>query len=170
MSTKYDPEYEDELIRAQDVFVWEAPEYERPDRGPKWYLLMTIVALAFVAYAVWTENYLFAFIVLIIAIILVIAGNEKPEKVLVQIGDNGIVLDGNFLPFEDIRDFAIVFQPPRVKVLYISPRPMSIPRKRIYLGEQDPIEIREHLRQFVKEDLNLRDEHLSDLFGKILKL
>lgn len=167
---KYDPEFEERLIEAQNLFVWEMPAYERHDRGSKWYIIMAIVVAAFSVYALWTTNYLFAFIVLISAIILVLAGNEKPEKVLVQIGENGIVLEGNFLPFEDINQFAIVYQPPNIKVLYLYPRSLVLYRKRVYLGDQDPVEIRNHLRRYVKEDLNLRDEHLSDLLAKIFKL
>ena len=165
-----EPDYEERLRDAQDLFVWEAPAYERYERGPRWYLVMIIIALLFVGYAVWTANYLFAFIVLISAILLVLVGNEKPKRILVQIGQNGIVVNGEFMSFDDIRHFAIVYQPPRVKVLYVYPRGTAFRRHRIYLGEQNPIEIRQFLRQYLEEDLDLRDEHFSDILGKLLKL
>jgi hypothetical protein len=166
----FSPEFEEQLIDAQDAFVWEAPEYDRYDRGRWWYIVMCVVAVALVGYAAWTGNFLFAFIVLLAAIILVVTGNEKPKRVLAQIGHNGIVWRGEFLPFDDIHEFAVLYEPPHVRILYIEPKSVLTPRMRIYLGDQDPVAIRNHLRQYIKEDLELRDEHLSDLVSKILKI
>ena len=65
----YSPEVLDGLMKAQDTFVWEAPDREARVRGPRWYLIMSAVALVFVIYAVATGNFLFAFLILLIAII-----------------------------------------------------------------------------------------------------
>lgn len=166
----YDSDYLDRLIEAQDLFVWESPEYERHDRGPRWYIAMVVISLLFIGYAVWTANYLFAFIMVILATVLVLVGNEKPRRILVQIGRNGIVLNGEFFSFDEIRHFAIVYQPPMAKVLYLYPNGSLFRRVRIQLGDQNPVEIRKFLRQFLEEDLDLRDEHFSDILGKLLKL
>ena len=165
----YSPEFTDQLIDAQDAFVWEAPEFERHDRGKWWYIGLGAVATILVGYAVWSANFLFAFIILLMAIILVIAGNEKPKRVLAQIGHNGVVWRGDFIPFDDIHEFAIVYEPPHIRILYLEPKGVFTPRIRIYLGEQDPVAIRDHLRRYLREDLALKDEHLSDLVSKILK-
>jgi len=164
-----DPVYEEHIIELQDRFVWEIPEYDRHERGPKWYMASTVVALVLVGYSIWTANYLFAFIVLISAIILILAGNEHPEAVLVQIGDNGIVFHGDFISFDKIHNFAIVYQPPDIRVLYIEPKTLR-PRLRIPLGDQDPVAIRNHLRQYISEDLEQKDEHASDILAKVFKL
>jgi len=167
---RYEPEFEEQLIDAQDAFVWESPAYDRHERGKRWYIIMSVVAILLVAYAIWNANFLFAFIILIAAIILVLAGNEKPQKILVQIGHNGIVRNGDFLSFDEIENFAIIYQPPHIRVLYIEPKSFFKPRMRVYLGEQDPVTIREHLRDYVQEDLDLRDEHASDILAKLFKL
>lgn len=164
------PELQRRLAEQQDSFVWEAPAYDRYERGPRWYALMGIVALLLVGYAVWTTNYLFAFLILLAAIILVLAGNEHPPKVLVQVGHNGLVWDGDYLSFDDIRHFALVYQPPEVKVLYVQPNSALRPRMRIHLGEQDPVALREHLKQYASEDLSLKDEHASDMLARLFRL
>lgn len=158
------------LAESQSAFVWETPAYERHERGPRWYVVMSLVALLFTAYAVWTANFLFAFLILLAAIILVLAGNEHPPSVLVQVGHNGVVWDGEYIPFENLRDFAIVYQPPEIKVLYLQPKNFVVPRMRIPLGEQSPIELREHLQQYLFEDLALRDEHASDMLARLFRL
>jgi len=163
-------EFLDKMVEAQDIFVWEAPSAEYRKRGPQWYLWMGFVAFVFAAYAVYTANYLFAFIILLIVIVIVLSGNEPPHPILIQIGQNGLVFDGRLYPFADMSDFAIIYQPPETRVLYIQPKSVFKPRLRIDLVEQDPIEIRNHLRRYVDEDLDLRDEHISDIIGRLLKM
>jgi len=166
----YPSEVEDALILHQDRFVWETPEYVRYERGPMWYLIMSLAAVFLIAYAIWAANFLFAFIVLLAAIIIILAGNQSPQHVLVQIGDNGIVWNGKMHLFRDLDTFAIVYDPPFSKVLYLEGKNAVSPRMRIWLDDQDPVQIREHLCKYVQEDLDLQSEHLSDIVARLLKL
>lgn len=164
------PEFNERLAEAQDTFVWETPAHDHHERGARWYWGLGLITLVLVLYAVWTANFLFAFLILLGAIILVLAGNHEPKSVLVQIGHNGVVWDGWFLPFDRVRHFAIVYQPPEVKLLYIQPKNYAQPRLRIELDTQDPLELRDHLKQYTHEDIDLQDEHASDMIARLLKL
>ena len=166
----YSEEMQEQLIHAQDIFVWEAPSFEAVERGPKWH--WWVLGLSFVAtiYGILTTNYLFAFIVLMIGIILILNERQGPKKILIQIGNHGLVYDGNYYAFDSIADFAIIYQPPTKKILYIQPSNVLYPRLRIDLGDEDPVNVRNHLRRFVDEDLDLREEHISDIFGRLLKI
>jgi hypothetical protein len=164
------PELEATLAQAQDVFVWETRAHDHHERGPRWYVALTVVTMLFVVYAIWTANFLFAFLILLAAIILVLAGNEAPRTVLMQVGNNGIVWDGEYISFEQIRHFAIIYQPPEIKVLYIQPKNYFHPRLRVHLEDQDPIALRNHFKRFVTEDLGLRDEHTSDMLARLFRL
>jgi len=166
----YSKELLDEIIKAQDDFVWETPEWERRDRGPRWYLYMSIVAIAFVIYAVLTSNFLFAFIILLIAIILVLAGNEQPDRILIQLGKNGIVVDGKLYEFKNLSDFSIIYHPPETKLLYLETKNLIRPRLRVPLDDQNPVEIRNHLKHYLEEDLLLQEEHFSDILARLLKI
>lgn len=166
----YTQEFLDHLTQNQDVFIWEAPAHEAVERGKRWYLYMALIALLFTGYAIYTANYLFAFIVLLTAMILTFAGSQKPEKILIQIGNNGVVYDGKLYMYDDLYDFAIIYNPPETKVLYIEPKGWAKPRLRISLEDEDPVAIRGHLKKYLEEDLDLRDEHVSDIFGRLLKL
>ena len=166
----YSPELLDQIIKAQDMFVWETPSWEKRERGPRWYLVMSLVAVAFVIYAVVTGNFLFAFLILLGAIILILAGNKEPQPILVQIGRNGVVVDGRLYEFKDIDNFTVIYQPPETKLLYLELKSMLRPRLRIEMDEQNPLEIRNHLKQFVDEDLALQGEHISDTIARLLKI
>jgi len=164
------PEVEDAIVQNQQTFVWETLPYERQERGKRWYLFMTLVAVLFVAFAVWTANFLFAFIILLSGIILILAGNESPAPILVQVGDTGIVINGKLRLFRDIEEFAIVYNPPISKVLYLEPKGIALSRTRLALEDQDPVELRDHLKKYLKENLDLQSEHFSDILGRLLKI
>lgn len=165
----YSKEFRQEIATTQDLFVWEAPSWETYARGPKWYLWLGLVAFALVAYSIFTANYLFAFIILLMTIILVLAGNEAPHPVLIQIGHHGVVYDGQLYLFQELSDFAIVYQPPDIKLLYLQPKNFIKARMRIPLEAEDPVPIRAHLKRYVDEDLELRDEHLSDIIARLFR-
>ncbi len=166
----YSQEFIQSMREAQDAFVWETVLWERRTRGRRWYLWMALVALVGTLYALLTANYLFAFIILLMAIILVLAGNEQPRAMLIQIGNNGVVYDGRLYQFLELHHFAIVYHPPETKVLYLQPKNILRPRLMIFLENEDPVAIRKHLKQYLDEDLELREEHLSDIVGRLLKL
>ena len=166
----YSPELLEEIIKGQDSFVWEAPSRERRNRGPRWYIITSIIAVVLVIYAVVTSNFLFALLILLGAILLVATGNQEPERILIQVGKNGVVVDGRLYEYPAIQQFAIVYQPPYTKILYIEPKSVFQPRVRIYLEEENPVEIRNHLKQYVQENLALQDEYISDILARLLKI
>lgn len=131
---------------------------------------MSLIALVLAGYAIYAANYLFAFIILLTAIILVFAGNEKPRKVLIQIGNNGVVVDGRLYRFDELDNFAIIYYPPQTKVLYLEPSGILQARLRVELEDEDPVAVRNHLKKYLEEDLDLQEEHFSDIVGRLLKL
>ena len=166
----YTPETLRDLANAQNKFVWEIHEFEQHDRSPKWYLIVSILALISVIYGIFSNNYLLALLILIAATILILGGNQSPRKILIQIGNNGIVIDGKLMEYDKFFDFAIIYHPPFSKVLYLERKMAIQPRIRLLLEDQDPLAIRQHLLQYVPENLALRDEHLSDILGRLLKI
>ena len=166
----YSPELEQSLIEAQDVVVWEMPSFQQYERGTAWYVTLGVVSLFLLAYAVWTTNFLFAFLILLADIMMMLTAHQTPEPILVQIGENGIVLGGKLILFQNIQRFAIVYQPPEAKVLYLEQKSVIQPHLRIELADQDPLALRAHLRQYVRENLDLQNEYPSDTIARLLKI
>ncbi len=164
------PQAMEALVLAQDLFVWEVPSFEKRVRGKTWYILMLVVATFFVAYAIYVANFLFAFLILLMSILLLLTGRQEPTATLVQIGSNGLVVNGKLYLYQDLETFSIVYQPPVIKTLYFETRNVLTPRLRIHLDDQDPVAIREHLKRYLKEDLDLRGEYVSDIVGRLLRI
>lgn len=166
----YAPEVESSLIALQDAFVWETPSHVQYQRSPTWYLSMGVLSLFLLAYAIWQENFLFAFFILLADIVLIVGNQREARPVLVQIGDNGVAWDGALHLFQDLEHFAIIYDPPYAKTLYIQKRSGINPTIHIDLGDQDPVAIREHLRQYLRENLDLSTEYSSDILGRLLRI
>ncbi len=166
----YDPSVQELLVRGQDRFVWETRLFPTYARGPRWYFVITIITILLVSYAVLTSNLLFAFLILLCAIIIVLAGNEEAPVVLAQIGDVGVVWDGKLYLYRDIENFTIVYDPPFTNVVYFETKSLTQPRLRISLEDQDPVEIRNHLQAYLTENTDLQTEAGSDILGRLLRI
>ncbi len=150
--------------------VWDVAEYSKFPHSRRWYIGAGIFLVACLAYALWDENYLFAFILLLITVIF--AFHEMREPAVTQFGitDRGVVWRGFLYPYKEIQNFSILFDPPELKHLYITFKKMTSPRLTIALGDQNPSEIRETLLRYCDEDLTQDEEPLMDVIGKVLKL
>lgn len=166
----YDPSVQEQLIQSQDRFVWETGLYPSYARGPRWYFAITAATILLVSYAVITSNFLFAFLILLCAIILILSGNEPAPVVLAQVGDLGVVWDGTLYLYRDLGSFSLVYQPPYISTLYIETKSIARPKLRISLEDQDPVLLRDHLRAYLKENTDLQTEPGSDILGRLLRI
>jgi len=155
---------------GEEVFSWTVDEYERHERGPIWYATSFIVGVALVLYAMITQNFLFAVIIIMAGVIIGLSSMREPQKILFQLTTRGIVLGSEFIPFKELKSFWIFYEPPHFKNLYIDYRNPVTPHLKVPLEEQDPLEIRSALLEFLREELSQEEEPLSELLGRVLKL
>ena len=161
----------DQVNIGEVVFEWSFDEYEKYERGRRWYLVMGLLAMALVVQAVWTGNYLFALVIVLFAIILVLQSFQTPLVVTFALSDAGVVIGTKFFPYAEMDNYWLVYNPPEVKTLYFQPN--GLVRHRLAApmpDELDPNVLREFLNQFLTEDLDREEEPLSDRLSRLWKL
>ncbi len=79
---------------ASFELAWEAPEFEYREKTVSWYWLSILIAAIVIAFAVWQNNFLFGFFVLIAEMLLIVWGNRKPRTVHFMLTENTLVIDG----------------------------------------------------------------------------
>lgn len=167
-------EQEEHFEEVEDVGAplvsWETFERIPHERSKSWYIIASVIGAALLIYAVLTGNFLFAIIILMAGIILVMNGIRHPERIEVHITDLGIVVDNTFHDYKDIKEFALVYEPPMIKTLYVDFNSAFRPMVSIQLDEADPNIIRETLLPYVYENLEREDETLTDLLRRVYKL
>jgi hypothetical protein len=152
------------------VYSWSVKEYEKFDRGRRWYVLMAIIAIALIAYAVISANYLFALIIVLFGIIILLQEMNEPMEVDFAISETGIVVGTNYFPFSELEKYWIIYNPPEIKTLYFEPKNIIKHRLSIPLLDADPLLIRSYLNQYLLEDLETEQEPLSDRLGRLFKM
>ena len=160
----------EEIDAGEPVYSWESWEFAPSHRSTLWYILATLFCTGLIIYAVMTNNYLFALIVLMISIIFLVNNLRKPRRQMIHITDNGVVVGEEFYAFQDLKDIAIVYLPPDIKLLYIDFHKFYMPLMTIDLDAADPNIIRQALLPFVFENLDREEETAADLARRLYKL
>lgn len=149
---------------------WSFPEYPIYQRSVGWYLGMGLLGGFLVLYAVFTANFLFAVIIVLVALIIFVHSSNKPEIVNFEMTEDGIGLGESFYSHKNIKNFWLVYEPPEVKKLYFEFKSGWRPHLSVPLGNQDPVRLRKTLLQYLTEDLSRQHEPFSDQLGRLFKL
>ncbi len=149
---------------------WTIQEYEQPERGAPWYVVMILLGMSIVAYALFTGNFLFALIIILFAIILFLRAHQEPAQVRFQITDLGVTVGSRFYPYLELEDFYLIYNPPEVKTLFLHPKSVWRPILRVPLLDKNPLEVKHSLREFLPENMEKEEEPLSDKFARNWRL
>jgi len=149
---------------------WEVPEYEQHERNAGWYILMFSIGIGLVLYGILTGNFIFALIIILFAIILFLQSHQVPQLVPFKITDLGIIIGDRFYLYSELSGFYLIYQPPEVKTLYLDTKSFFRPLLRIPLLDNNPVEIRHALREFLTEDLEKDEEPAADRLARNWRL
>lgn len=153
------------------IFSWFIDEYEKKERGITWYIIAIITAFLLLLFAFFSSNFLFAMIVVIVALVTILHDGKEPQKVKVSITREGIAVGRKFIDYDEMKNFSVIYKPRiDVKNIYIEFKNILRHRMTIPLENKDPIKIREVLLKYLPEDLERTDEPASESIAKLLKL
>ena len=165
------PEQQTQIDQGDEIISWQVPEYEKHKRNKSWYIFAGIIGLLFLVYAIYTKNFLFAVIIIIVALIIILHDSREPDLVKINITDEGIIVGRKFYDYDEIKNFSIVYKPKQnVKNLYFEFKNAIRQRLSIPLININPLTIRETLLKYLPEDLDRTDQPLSEGLAKMFKL
>ena len=150
------------IVTGTILYTWQVPEYEKHERPTRWYVIMVIVGLLLVGYGLFTNNFLFALIIVLFAIIVFLQSHQEPHWIPFSITDLGVMVNNRFYSYSELSDFYVIYNPPEVKTLFLEPESSFRPRIRVSLMDMDPNEIKFTLRQYLDENVEKEQEPLSD--------
>ena len=155
---------------GKEHLAWKIPEINQHERGVLWYAFMIGVALILLTYAIWTANFLFAIIILIITFIVYLNHRDDNEMLDFKITEDGILLGKDFYTYKDIKNFWIIYEPPTVKNLYLKTSGIIKPDISIPLDDNNPLKVRKILLEYLDEDLDKEEEEATDRWNRWLRL
>lgn len=157
---------------GKEILSWYVSEYDKHERGVWWYIITAAIGGGLMWYAISDGNFLFALIILLFAFIIFTHHRNDPMNVQFGIHERGVRIGEKFFLFRELESFAIIYEPPVVQKLYITPR-AQILRKEIAIeltDDTDPLHVRSLLVSVLKEDLEREGQSSSEVIAKLLKL
>lgn len=165
------PEEQTTSDQGGEIMSWQVPEYEKHQRNKSWYIIAGAIGLLFLVYAIYTKNFLFAVILIVVALIMILHDSREPDLVKISITDEGIIVGRKFYDYDEIKNFSVVYKPKQeVKNLYFEFKNVLRQRLSIPLENMNPLSIRENLLKYLPEDLDRTDHSLSEGLAKMFKL
>ena len=161
-------EYESDY--GEVFFEWNIPEYTSHSRSRMWYLLMVIFAVFLIIYSIFTANFLFALIIILVVFIVFLREYNQPKDLPFQITEDGVLLGNRLIAYEEIHNFYIIYYPPAVKKIFFNLKGVALNDLSIPLLDNNPVLIREKLLRYLSEDLEQENQTLADLFEQLFKL
>lgn len=151
------------------LISWNFSEHPRYTRTIGWYIGFGVIVCGLLIYALMTANFLFALIIVMMAVIILVHQFKEITKINFAIFEDGIKVGTKFYPWEDFKSFWIIYKPPEVKTLYFDFKGLR-PTLPIYLEDQNPVQVREILLQYLKEDVSRESEPAGDELARWLKI
>ncbi|PKM91771.1 hypothetical protein CVU82_01010 [Candidatus Falkowbacteria bacterium HGW-Falkowbacteria-1] len=150
---------------------WEINEFVKHQRSKRWYIIASIITLGLIIWAITDKNYLFALIMILFSALIVFYDSENPKRIKIELKYNGLFVGQKFYKFESISKFYIIYKPEEnVKKIFFEFKNPINHRLTVPLENENPIMVRNHLLQYLEEDLEKENEPLSEGLSKILKL
>jgi hypothetical protein len=145
-------DYYEENISNNGVFLsWRGKEHEDFNVKPKVLLIFTIILLAIIGYAVYSNSPVMAIAFILIGLVGYIHLKKEPEVINFMLTVEGIAAGNEFYDYDNINSFWIFYNPPLDKKLSLHMKGRMVPFIHIPIHNQDPVKIREILTQFVPE-------------------
>lgn len=153
-------------ILAGALLRWRAPEYEKYERGRKWYLYAALVLLAIIAYAIYTDSPVMAITFVLIGVVGYIFLNRDPQTIDFAVTRDGIIAGRELYDFDNVKSFWIFYEPHDIKVISLHTKSALMPFVHIPIHNEDPVEIRSVLLEYIQEVK--QDPSLVDTFERLL--
>lgn len=148
--------------------TWTAPEFVQYQKGRTWFLVIAGVGVLLVGYYLIRKDFLTSVMFLLLFGLFLYLSRAKPREITVVLSAQGLRLNETVLPFNQVKTFWIVYQPPEVKTLNFETTAYLNRNWTVQLVDQDPVAVREFLLEYLPEDHN-REEPVSDQISRTLK-
>jgi hypothetical protein len=146
---------------------WEAMEFIPHKRSASWYIGFTIISLLLIAYAIYTHNFLTILTFIVLAGVWLMFSLQTPRKIVHELTTTGIVTNQNMLSYKTIKKFWIIYTRDN-KTLNLETTAYLNNHLVLQLGKQHPSEVKEFLKKYIPEDLEM-EESLTDIISRKIK-
>jgi|SRR3989344_3708847 len=149
-------------------FEWEAPSfYYNPQK--KYLALVVIILLCSAGVIIFYRmDTLTAILLILSSVVLILYANKKPTISRVVVNNTGIIIDNHTYYYKELKSFWLDYHPNGLKEISLEARKWYMPYVKISIENQNPLEIRSLIINFVTEKEH--EKSLIDLISRKIGL
>lgn len=163
--------FANEIDKASTLLEFRVEPEQKP-LNKKNLLIFGIMGAAIAIYFALSNNYLAALLLWLASVTIgftLYTKNKNPKSITCKIKAEGVQVNSNLYPYENLTSFWIFYDPPRHQELSLrSKAPLTGGYIKIPIGEQDPLTIREILLRFIPE--KKEEEGIADIVARMIGL
>ncbi|OGI16556.1 MAG: hypothetical protein A2Z52_01860 [Candidatus Moranbacteria bacterium RBG_19FT_COMBO_42_6] len=150
------------------LISWQAPEFEVYEKDNKWYAYISLILIAIIGYAVYSNSLIMAIAFILIGVILYIQLHKEPKIIDFALTTDGVVAGREIFEFDQIRSFWIFYDPPHEKYISFHTKGHLVPFIHIAIDDQNPVELRRILIKYIPEIK--QEPNLVDMLERFLRI
>jgi len=155
---------------GKKLLSWEFWEKDKGKKTTGFYTLIFVIFLGLMVVCIFTKNFLFLIFLILFLVILISEWNRPAQQKEASIYEDGIMVAQKFYRFDQIETFWIIYEPQGSKKLFLNPKGVLNLEFSVSLEKQDPIKLREILKERVKEDLERKEDSVFERLKQWLKI
>lgn len=159
----------EKVLFEKPLLKWNAPEYVYHEKSLLWFVVAAILVFLVILYDLLNSGWSFSLAIIVFAGAYYVFYRTKPAVIEVKISKIGIKIGRYTFPYNHLRYFWIVYDPPFLKRLYLRVISRLHPDIFISLEEVDVSEVRRILSNYL-EELKGRHEPFSDTLVRLFRL
>jgi hypothetical protein len=154
---------------GKNELKWQIPEYPQYHRGKLWYFIAAIIGAALLISAIMTGNFLFTVIIIISVLISIISSWREPKMIDFKLGEDGVMIDGLFYGWDKFQSYWIVKDEEKTNLgldlINWLKTDLYVPIKTV-----SEVEVEKYVSKFLKKNPDRKEEPMSYLLGRKLKI
>lgn len=154
--------------QQKTLIGWQAPEFEVYEKDNKWYAYLSLLLLAIIGYAIYSNSLIMAIVFILIGVILYIQLHKEPMIIDFAITTDGVIAGKEIFEYENIQSFWIFYNPPHEKYVSFHTRGRLVPFIHIAIDDQNPVELRSILIKYIPEIK--QEPGLVDVLERFLRI
>lgn len=168
---------------------WQFPEHVKHERSLRWYVFASLIFIVMILLSIFglditffkisgqpfsltvdKGNYLFLVLITLFLVLYFYYERKEIENFTIFLTEDGVIINSKLIEYKSLDNFYLIYFPPKIKNLYLQPKNILKPLIVVPLEDENPLEIREILLQYLKEDLEKEEMPTSESLSKIFKL
>ena len=146
---------------------WIANEYKHHNHDIKWYAGLFLFGAILVAWGLYSHQIITTILFLLIIFVVYALSNRAPEKVMVELGDKGVVVNGGFYSYSKLKHFWIVAHDGQIPELTFETNSLLNRHLTLQLDDQDTDVVRLFLADYLPEIPDYEENFIDYLIRQL---